>query len=71
MELGNELLAGFVSPRRFHDLFIQRRPSFRHIKLNAVDVVTHLGDTIPVPTMFCFTWKVLVVPFCTSRLTYF
>ena len=60
MELGNELHAGFVTLRNFLDKFGQRLPFLGHIKLNAVDVVSHLGEIIPVPTMFCSTWKVLL-----------
>jgi hypothetical protein len=58
MELGNELRAGFVSLSRFHDLYSRRLTSLYHIKLNSVDIVSHLGQTIPVPTIFCSTWKV-------------
>jgi len=34
-------------------------PSFLgHIRLDTVLVVDHLGERIPVPTMFCATWNV-------------
>jgi hypothetical protein len=71
MELGNELRAGFVSLRRFHDLFSQRLISLDHIKINSVDVVSHLGVIIPVPTIFCSTWKVTFISSQTGRLTSF
>jgi hypothetical protein len=53
---------GPVTLQRFHDLFSTRRPFLGHIKLNTVDVLSHLGDIIPIPTMFCSTWKVLFIP---------
>ena len=58
MELGNELRAGFVSLSRFHDIYSRRLTSLYHIKLNSVDIISHLGQTIPIPTIFCSTWKV-------------
>jgi hypothetical protein len=60
MELGNELRAGLASLWRFHDLFSQHLPPLYHIKLNTVEVLTHLGENIPVPTIFCSRWKVLL-----------
>ena len=30
----------------------------RHIQINKVLVVDHLGRNLPVPTLFCSTWKV-------------
>jgi hypothetical protein len=64
LEIGNELCASPVSLHKFHDLCNQRLPFLGHIKLNAVQVVSHLGDIIPVPTMFCSTWKVLFILSC-------
>jgi len=61
MEFGNELCGGHVSLEGFHSLFSQRLPFLGHIKINAVQVVSHLGDVIPVPDMFCSTWKVIFV----------
>ena len=58
MDLGNELLAGHESLKCFHDLLNRRLPSMGHIQINAVQVVDHLGCIIPVPTIFCSTWKV-------------
>ncbi|KIM85575.1 hypothetical protein PILCRDRAFT_338021 [Piloderma croceum F 1598] len=57
MELGNELQAGRVSLARFHTLLTRRLPFLSHIKLNTVTVVSHLGDVIPVPSIFCSTWE--------------
>jgi hypothetical protein len=68
MELGNELRAGFVSLQKFHNVFCQHLPSLDHIKLNAVDVVSHLGDIIPIPTLFCSMWKVLFITSCIGQL---
>jgi hypothetical protein len=68
--LGNELSAGHVSFRRFHDWFSQRLPFLGHVKINAVNVVNHLGDVIPVPDVFCSTWKVPMISFLDqSQLT--
>lgn len=60
MELGNELHAGHVSLKQFHGLLIRHLPLL-HIKLNAVHVVSHLGYIIPVPNMFCSSWKVVFI----------
>jgi hypothetical protein len=35
--------------------------SIRGIKDNTIDVVDPLGETIPVPTLFCMTWEVCVL----------
>ena len=59
MDLGNELQAGRVSLERFHNILTRRLPFLGHIKLNAVTVVSHLGDIIPVPSIFCSTWEVV------------
>jgi hypothetical protein len=61
MELGNELHASRVSLQRFHTLLSQRLPFLRHIQVNALLVVDHLGRNIPVPTQFCSTWEVSFV----------
>jgi hypothetical protein len=34
--------------------------SIRGIRDNRIDVVDSLGETIPVPTLFCVTWEVCV-----------
>jgi len=60
IELSNEFRAGPVSLRRLRDLFNQRL-FLGHVRLNAIEVVSHLGDIIPVPTIFCSTWKVLYI----------
>ena len=71
MDLGNELSFGSIPLRSFHDLFSKRLPFLGHIKLSAVNVVSHLGDIIPVPTLFCTTWEVLfkisLIGFLTHR----
>jgi hypothetical protein len=59
MELRNKLCTGLTTLQRFYYLNSQCLPSLYHIKLNMVDVMSQLGDIIPIPTMFCFTWKVL------------
>jgi hypothetical protein len=61
MELENELRTGHVSLEGFYALFSQRLPFLGHIKINAVQVVNHLGDVIPVPDVFCSTWKVFFI----------
>jgi hypothetical protein len=58
MELGNELRAGRVSLRKFHCLLEQYPVFLHHIQLSTVKVVDHLGQSIPIPSMFCSAWKV-------------
>ena len=65
MELGNELWAGFVSLNRFHDIYSRRLTSLYHIKLNSVDIVSHLT---PIPTIFCSTSKVCNLFLVSHRL---
>lgn len=60
LALANELQAGRVSLARFHAILTRRLPFLGHIKLNAVTVVSHLGDVIPVPDIFCTSWKVVL-----------
>jgi hypothetical protein len=59
MDIGNELRAGHVSPARFRDMLNRRLPFLGHIQISSVYVVNHLGQTIPVPTIFCANWKVI------------
>jgi len=56
-KLGNGLCAGRVPPKIFHALLRQGPSSFYHIQVDKILVVDHLGRNIPVPTMFCGTWK--------------
>lgn len=58
VELGNDLCTGHLSLNQFHALLRQRLTSLRHIPVETVSVVDHLGRDIPVPTIFCSTWKV-------------
>jgi hypothetical protein len=58
MDIGNEFRAGRVSLARFRELLNRRLPFLDHIKIDSVRVVDHLGQNIPVPIMFCSTWKV-------------
>ena len=58
MELGNGLRAGRVSLQDFRAALSHGPLSLRYIQLDKVVVVDHLGRNIPVPTMFCSTWKV-------------
>jgi hypothetical protein len=57
-DLENSLSAGRVSLKDFHALLQQGPESLRHIQIDNILVVDHLGRNIPVPTMFCSTWKV-------------
>ena len=57
-DLGNSLSAGRVSLKDFHTLLQLGPESLRHIQIDNILVVDHLGRNIPVPTMFCSTWKV-------------
>ena len=58
MDLGNELRTSHVSIERFSASLRQRLLPLRHIQINKVLVVDHLGRNLPVPTLFCSTWKV-------------
>jgi hypothetical protein len=71
MELGNDARADRVSLKELHDMFSQRLPHLGHIPLITVDVVSHLGDIIPVPSVFASTWKVLFISSCISLLMHF
>jgi hypothetical protein len=58
MDLSNGLRTGHVSLKDFH-AYLQHGPrSLRHIQVNKVLVVDHLGRNIPVPAVFCSTWQV-------------
>lgn len=63
VELGNDLCTGHLSLNQFHALLGQRLTSLHHISVETVSVVDHLGRDIPVPTIFCSTWKVGFVSF--------
>jgi hypothetical protein len=52
---------GRVSLRDFRACLGQGPLSLRRIQVNKVLVVDHLGWNIPVPTMFCSTWKVGII----------
>ena len=58
IELGNDLCTRHISLDKFHTLLRQRLPPLHHIQLETVSVVDHLGQKIPIPTIFCSTWKV-------------
>jgi len=58
MDLGNELRASHVPIERFSASLRQRLLPLHHIQINKVLVVDHLGRNLPVPTLFCSTWKV-------------
>ena len=57
-KFGNQLPRGLASVHTFSACLKQRLPFLHHIPLNAVRVVDHLGQNIPVPTLFCSTWEV-------------
>ena len=44
--------------------------SIRGIKDNTIDVVDPLGETIPVPTLFCMTWEVGLLQSADVQTTY-
>jgi hypothetical protein len=58
MELANGLRAGHVSLKDFY-AYLKQGPTYLHnIQVDKVLVVDHLGRNIPVPAIFCSTWKV-------------
>ncbi|KZP08602.1 hypothetical protein FIBSPDRAFT_938930 [Athelia psychrophila] len=53
----------------FYSLFEQEAASLRHIPLDAVIVIDHLGRNLPMPTMFCNSWQdfhVVIAGYCKS-----
>jgi hypothetical protein len=44
--------------KQFHDLLQPHLSFLRHIPMDAVQVVDHLGRIQPVPILFCSTWQV-------------
>ena len=60
-ELGNDFGKGLISVERFYNLLLQHLPSLRHIRLETLSVVDHLGRNIPIPTNFCASWEVRFV----------
>jgi hypothetical protein len=67
-DIGDRLRAGHAFLDVFHGSFIRHLPFLGHIKLDTVRVVDHLGQNIPVPTIFCSTWQVCIFlcPFLAS-----
>lgn len=56
---------GFVPLKRVSDMLHEHAQlsSMRHIKINVVNIVDHLGRTLLVPTLFCSTWQVSMFGF--------
>ncbi|KIM74459.1 hypothetical protein PILCRDRAFT_14367 [Piloderma croceum F 1598] len=70
VEVADGLRTGHATLKGFHGLLNRRLPFLSHIKLNAVHVVDHLGQNIPVPAMFCSTWKTfdyIIKGYCKDR----
>jgi len=57
-ELGNQMQAGLVSIEDVRSALRQRSRSLDHVHDSIVLVVDHLGMVIPIPILFCSTWKV-------------
>jgi hypothetical protein len=59
-DLGNKLRAGRLSLQEFRTYSSQgpASASLRNIQITKILVLDHLGQYIPVPTMFCSTWEV-------------
>lgn len=53
---------GHVALRDFRTLVKHGPHSLRDIRICKVLVMDHLGDNIPVPTMFCSSWRVGIFP---------
>lgn len=58
IELGNDLRSGHIPLSTFYKSLRERLPPLRYIQLESVLVVDHLGQNMPIPTIFCSTWKV-------------
>jgi hypothetical protein len=67
-DLGNDLRAGRVSIKDFRDYFSRGPASLHDIPVTNIQIVDHLGQNIPVPIMFCSSWKVrlFVTPYIDS-----
>jgi hypothetical protein len=57
-DLGNGFQIGRVSLNEFHGYFRQCPACLHGIQVTKVLLVDHLGNKIPVPVMFCSSWKV-------------
>jgi len=59
MEGVNGLIAGSSLSLNDFYTYLQQGPDYlRHIQVDTVLVVDHLGRNIPVPTIFCSKWEV-------------
>ncbi|KZP08420.1 hypothetical protein FIBSPDRAFT_1052392 [Athelia psychrophila] len=54
LERGKE---GKTALADFYSLFAQESASLRHIQVDTVIVIDHLGRNLPVPTIFCNSWQ--------------
>jgi hypothetical protein len=62
VDLGNRLRTGEDVPLREFRLGLQWGPPILHcIQLCKVTVLDHLGQAIPMPTIFCSEWKVHIL----------
>lgn len=71
VDLASELCAGQVSLKKFHAVLRQRLPALGHIQVHAIQVVDHLGQTLPVPFIFCSRWAdfdYIINGFCKDRV---
>jgi hypothetical protein len=57
-EFGSGVRGGSISPQDINRLLRQGPPSLRHIQVNKIIVVDHLGRNLPVPAIFCSAWEV-------------
>jgi len=58
MSLGAACAGGGISLQDINRLLRQGPPSLRHIQVNKIIVVDHLGRNIPVPAIVCSAWRV-------------
>jgi hypothetical protein len=56
-DLGNKLHTGRVTLNEFRG-YLRGSASLHDIQVLKVLIVDHLGKRIPVPVMFCSSWKV-------------
>jgi hypothetical protein len=56
--LMDELRTNHTSIEELEALLNQGPAVLRHIQVDKVIVVNHLGQNIPVPTIFCSRWEV-------------
>ena len=59
-----------ISLKYFHSRLRQGPLSLRHVQVDMITVVDHLGRNIPVPILFCSAWTVIHFLLYMCQITY-